>query len=75
LKTVSVKVPDAVAKYFREHYGGLAELSQGLLNDALKSIIQQEAKENEDARKILGRLYRLTSSIPKLKEPKLNFGE
>jgi len=48
-----VKVPDVVAKYFRGHYGGLTELSEGLLNDALKSIIQQEARENEDARKIL----------------------
>jgi len=35
-----------------KHYGDLSELSEGLLNDALKSIIQQEAKENKDARKI-----------------------
>jgi len=37
-------------------YPDSSELSEGLLNDALKSIIQQEAKENEDSRKILGRL-------------------
>jgi len=41
-----------MARYFMKHYGDLSELSEELLNDALKSIIQQEAKENKDARKI-----------------------
>jgi len=45
-----------IAEYSMKNCGDLTELSEGLLNDALKSIIQQEAKENEDARKILGRL-------------------
>jgi len=52
LEKVCVKVPNMVAKYFMKHYGDLSKLSEELLNDALKSIIQQEAKENKDARKI-----------------------
>jgi len=71
----AIQVPSMIAEYFIKHYGDLTELSGELLNDALKSIIQQEAKENKDARKIFGKLYRLTSSIPKPKESKLNFGE
>jgi len=53
---VILKVPTVMARYFMKHYGDLSELSEELLNEALKSIIQQEAKENEDARKILGKL-------------------
>jgi len=49
---VILKVPTVIARYFIKHYGDLAELSEELVNDALKSIIQQEAKENKDARKI-----------------------
>ena len=56
MEKVCVKVPNMVAKYFIKHYGDLSDLSEELLYDALKSIIQQEAKENKDARKILGRL-------------------
>jgi len=56
LEKVCVKVPNMVAKYFMKHYGDLSELSEQLLNDALKSIIQQEAKENKDARKISQKL-------------------
>jgi len=51
-----LRVPSMIAKYFMNYHGDLTELSQGLLNDSLKSIIQQEAKENGDARKILARL-------------------
>ena len=49
---VILRVPKVMARYFMKHYGDLSELSEELLNDALKSIIQQEAKENKDARKI-----------------------
>ena len=56
MKTVCVKVPDVVSEYFMKNYGGLTELFEGLLNDSLKSIIQQEAKEEEDARNTPERL-------------------
>mgnify|MGYP001047059026 CR=1 FL=1 len=43
MKTLRLKIPDWVAKYFlerKDEYGDLRKLSQGLLIDALKSIIE-----------------------------------
>jgi len=52
-----LRVPSMLTEHFMKHYGDLSELSEELLNDALKSIIQQEAKENKDARKIAESLF------------------
>jgi len=50
LKTIQLKIPSRVARYFDKEHGGVRKISQGLLNDALRSILESE--EAEDPRKI-----------------------
>jgi len=56
LKTVCLKIPDSVVRYFEMSGRDVRELSQGLLNDALKTILQQEAPENREALDWAGKL-------------------
>ena len=43
MKTIRLEVSNAVAKYFGDD---LRKISQGLLNDALQSIIEQEKDDH-----------------------------
>ena len=50
MKTIRLKLPSRVAQYFDKEHGGVRKLSQSLLNDALRSILEDE--EAEDPEKI-----------------------
>ena len=50
LKTIQLKIPSRVAQYLDKEHGGVTKLSQSLLNDALRSIL--EGEESEDPEKI-----------------------
>jgi len=48
VKTIRLKIPSRVARYFDKEHGGVTKLSQGLLNDALRSILEGEEAEDPD---------------------------
>lgn len=50
LKTIRLKIPSRVAQYFDEEHGVVRKLSQTLLNDVLRSIL--EGEEAEDPKKV-----------------------
>ena len=65
MKEVKLKVPAPAFRYLKEKHGNVAELCQGLLNDALISIIEKEAKDVE-----LGLLLAsFAALLPKEKTP------
>jgi len=46
---ICLKIPDGVARYFEKTDRDVEKLSQSLLNDALKSILQLETPVNHEA--------------------------
>ena len=48
MKTIRLKIPDRVAQYFEKNHGDIRDLSQRLLNGALRSILEDETADNPE---------------------------